>query len=73
MKKVVIEAIDQIDLEISWGSDMWSVLMGIEHDRIHLELTATIMRRIPIEKISPHREFVDCPLFTTDKSKVPEN
>lgn len=47
--------------------------MGLEHERIHLELTAAIMRRIPIEKINPHPEFVDCPLFTTDRSKIPVN
>ena len=36
VKDVVLEAIDRIDPEIAWESDMWSIIMGIEHDKIHL-------------------------------------
>jgi hypothetical protein len=39
---------DRID---SWLSDMWVVLLGIEHERIHLETSAVIMRRVPLEFI----------------------
>ena len=32
----VLEAIDKVDEEISWTSDMWVIMMTIEHERVHL-------------------------------------
>jgi len=30
---------------------MWIILMGIEHERIHLETSAVIIRRMAVEEI----------------------
>lgn len=30
---------------------MWIILMGIEHERIHLETSSVIIRRLPIEEV----------------------
>lgn len=49
VKKVVLKVIDNISPEISWTSDAWVIMMGIEHERIHLETSSVIMRRLPID------------------------
>ncbi len=41
-------------LPIEWNSPMWIILMGIEHERIHLETTAVLMRELPLERVVSH-------------------
>jgi 5-histidylcysteine sulfoxide synthase/putative 4-mercaptohistidine N1-methyltranferase len=40
-----------IDLPITWKSPAWLVLMGIEHERIHLETSSVIMRMMPLGEL----------------------
>ena len=40
-----------IELPITQDSPAWLVLMGIEHERIHLETSSVIMRMLPLELI----------------------
>ena len=42
-------------MPVDWNSPMWIVLMGIEHERIHLETSSILMRELPI-----------CLLYTSD-------
>ncbi len=39
---------------IGWDSPLWIVLMGIEHERIHLETSAVLMRELPLKMVKPH-------------------
>jgi 5-histidylcysteine sulfoxide synthase/putative 4-mercaptohistidine N1-methyltranferase len=41
-------------LPIDWNSPMWIVLMGIEHERIHLETSSILIRELPLESVKPH-------------------
>ena len=41
-------------MPIGWDSPMWIILMGIEHERIHLETSSILMRELPIEMVKPH-------------------
>ena len=41
-------------MPIDWNNPMWVVLMGIEHERIHLETSSILMRELPIEMIQSH-------------------
>lgn len=41
-------------MPIDWNSPMWIVLMGIEHERIHLETSSILMRELPIEMVKDH-------------------
>ena len=41
-------------LPIDWDSPMWIVMMGIEHERIHLETSAILLRELPLEMVKPH-------------------
>lgn len=37
--------------------------MGIEHEKVHFETSAAIIRRLPIEKIKPSSTMIDCPFY----------
>lgn len=50
-----------LTLPIEWDSFFWIVMMGIEHERIHLETSAVIMRRLPIEYVHTEALFSLCP------------
>ena len=53
VKQMVLAAIDaeQSNKVDDWLSNLWVVLLGIEHERIHLETSAVIIRRVPLEFI----------------------
>lgn len=41
-------------LPIDWNNPMWIILMGIEHERIHLETTSILIRELPLEMVRSH-------------------
>jgi 5-histidylcysteine sulfoxide synthase/putative 4-mercaptohistidine N1-methyltranferase len=43
-----------VTLPIAWNDPLWIVLMGIEHERIHLETSAVLMRELPLQHLRPH-------------------
>ena len=49
VKNVVLEVIEKTDPLISWDSDAWVIMMGIEHERIHFETSSVIMRRMSVD------------------------
>ncbi len=53
VRDVVDQMISTLPLEmpITWDSPFWAILMGIEHQRIHLETSSVIIRRLPIEQV----------------------
>jgi len=40
-----------LELPITWNSPAWVILMGIEHERIHLETSSVIMRQMPLDEL----------------------
>ena len=38
-------------LPIHWNDPFWAILMGIEHQRIHLETSSVIIRQLPIDLV----------------------
>ncbi|MBD3789040.1 MAG: 5-histidylcysteine sulfoxide synthase [Campylobacterales bacterium] len=40
-----------ISLPITWESSWWIILMGIEHENIHLETSSVLIRQLPLEYI----------------------
>jgi len=46
----VIETLP-LALPIDWDNPFWSVMMGIEHSRIHLETSSVIIRRLPLDQL----------------------
>nr|WP_041543764.1 5-histidylcysteine sulfoxide synthase [Oceanimonas sp. GK1] len=49
-----------LTLPISQDSAAWIVLMGIEHERIHLETSSVIMRMLPLAQLRPHPLWAAC-------------
>ncbi|MBR0567668.1 5-histidylcysteine sulfoxide synthase [Azoarcus sp. L1K30] len=41
-------------LPIGWSDPMWAVLMGIEHERIHLETSSVLIRQHALDFVRPH-------------------
>lgn len=41
-------------MPINWESPMWIILMGIEHERIHLETSSVLIRELPLEHVQDH-------------------
>lgn len=46
---------------IGWDDPFWTILMGIEHERIHLETSSVLMRQLPLELVRPRPEWPVCP------------
>ena len=66
VKTKILELIDTLPLvmPISWESPFWAIMMGIEHERIHLETSSVLIRRLPLEKVTPHPFWKVCPIDT---------
>lgn len=41
-------------LPIAWNDPLWIVMMGIEHERIHLETSAVLIRELPLGMVKDH-------------------
>lgn len=53
-------------LPIKAEDPMWIILMGIEHERIHLETSSVLHRQLPLECVVEHPLFSTCNM--TNKS-----
>ena len=53
-----------LTLPITQDSDMWIILMGIEHERIHIETSLVLHRQMPLEFIKTVDDFSLCEEFT---------
>ncbi len=51
--QIVSELIETMPLRlpIGWESPWWVILMGIEHENIHLETSSVLIRQLPIETV----------------------
>lgn len=56
-------------LPITQESPWWIILMGIEHERIHVETSSVLHRQLPIEKVHSVANFPIC----FDSGTTPEN
>ncbi|MDA9194067.1 5-histidylcysteine sulfoxide synthase [Alphaproteobacteria bacterium] len=57
-------------LPITFDDPMWIIIMGIEHERIHLETSAVLVRELPLDKVKPHRIWSN---ICTQTSAAPLN
>lgn len=55
-REIVDTFIKTVDftLPINWDSPMWIIMMGIEHERIHLETSSVLIRELPLELVKPN-------------------
>jgi len=59
VKDLVLGMIDRYPVvhPIAQGSFHWVLLMGLEHEKIHLETSAVIISQVPIEMIKKNHQF----------------
>ncbi|WP_366938095.1 5-histidylcysteine sulfoxide synthase [Sulfurovum sp.] len=68
---LVSELIDTLPLElpIVWESPWWVILMGIEHENIHLETSSVLIRQLPFGMIKEESRWKEC----TEYGEAPLN
>ena len=49
-----------LELPITWESPWWVILMGIEHENIHLETSSVLLRQLPFHKIKEDNNWNEC-------------
>ncbi|MDN5054398.1 5-histidylcysteine sulfoxide synthase [Aliarcobacter butzleri] len=51
VKEIVLDLIEnmQFSLPINWDCPMWIILMGIEHENIHIETSSVLLRELDIK------------------------
>jgi len=75
VKAVVSDLIQSmpLTLPITWESPAWVILMGIEHERIHLETSSVLIRQLPVEWVRPQAAWPVCPMSRHQRETVPAN
>ncbi len=77
VRALVVDLIDNapLTLPVDWHNPWWAIIMGIEHERIHLETSSVLIRQHKLSYVkshplwpacttsgnAPHNELVDVP------------
>lgn len=71
VRAAVLELIDTLPLSlpITWENPWWPLVMGIEHERIHLETSSVLIRQHELDRVRPQPEWA--PIHET--GEAPEN
>ncbi len=73
MREIVDRVIQECNLsekQIGWSHPLWIVMMGIEHERIHLETSSVLIRETPLDKLKPHPVWGN---ICREHGEAPEN
>lgn len=64
VREVVDRLISQAPLvfPIDWNNPWWAILMGIEHERIHLETSSVLIRQLGLSHVKTHPAWEPCRL-----------
>ncbi|MBP1637949.1 MAG: hypothetical protein H6Q18_738 [Bacteroidetes bacterium] len=70
-KDVILKVIDetQFSMPIDWKNPLWIIMMGIEHERIHLETSSVLIRQLPLNEVVSGMFGERC----TESGDAPEN
>lgn len=71
VKELVLDLIDNIEftMPINWESPMWIILMGIEHENIHIETSSVLLRELDIKYLKEEELFDYCNEFSEEYPK----
>jgi 5-histidylcysteine sulfoxide synthase/putative 4-mercaptohistidine N1-methyltranferase len=58
-----------LTLPITWEDPFWAIMMGIEHERIHLETSSVLIRQLPIDQVVRHPFWEIC----REAGEAPDN
>ena len=59
VKQIILDLIDTLSftMPINWDSSMWIILMGIEHENIHIETSSVLLRELDIKFLKTEEIF----------------
>jgi|GEM_PF-4820190 len=59
VRSAMLELIDTLplNLPINWEGAWWAIIMGIEHERIHLETSSVLIRQHDLARVRPRSEW----------------
>lgn len=62
VKDIVCDVIDNLDYStpLQWDSPIWVILMGIEHQNIHIETSSVLLRELPLELVYENKNITKC-------------
>jgi len=71
VRKLIVDLIEQAPLAtpIDWQNPWWAIIMGIEHERIHLETSSVLIRQHKLEYVKPSTPWQ----ASTETAKAPLN
>lgn len=72
VRAFVDQLINELPLDekgIHWNSPWWAIMMGIEHQRIHLETSSVLIRQLPLGEVKQLDFWAIC----LHSGKAPEN
>ncbi|AFI83730.1 5-histidylcysteine sulfoxide synthase [Methylophaga nitratireducenticrescens] len=71
VKKAVNQLIQKapLQLPINWENPWWAIMMGIEHEQIHLETSSVLIRQQQLQWVQPHSAWPAC----DTSGSAPEN
>ncbi|MFC5706445.1 5-histidylcysteine sulfoxide synthase [Aeromonas eucrenophila] len=75
VRALVVDFIQQmpLTLPIDWQSPAWVILMGTEHERIHLETSSVLIRQLPLAWVRPQSHWPVCEDRCHQRDEVPAN
>ena len=56
-------------LPVDWNNPWWAIVMGVEHERIHLETSSVLIRQQRLDWVRPRPDWPVCP----DHGEAPAN
>ena len=59
-----------VNIPIRWDDPLWIVMMGIEHERIHLETSSVLIRELSLDRLKPHPVWSQ---ICTTHGEAPQN
>lgn len=66
VKQLILNLIDnELVFPLNWNSPWWALLMGIEHELIHLETSSVLIRQLHISLVQTHHKWQPCPINST--------
>lgn len=71
VKQAVNQLIEQapLSLPVTWDNPWWAILMGIEHEQIHLETSSVLIRQQQLQWVQSHDAWRPCDI----SASAPEN
>ncbi|MCC7463129.1 MAG: 5-histidylcysteine sulfoxide synthase [Gammaproteobacteria bacterium] len=71
VRRLVNDCIDAapLTLPVGWENPWWAIVMGIEHERIHLETSSVLIRQQRIDYVRQHPDWPIC----ADSGAAPAN